>query len=224
MTFNEIDLLPAYYRYIRLFCNEWIVLDHGSDDGTREYLCFLEKKGEIPIKLMLSDDRNFSGNFYEEYNKVLNKATGDFIFSAHIDEFCPRLPVIIRSLVNNKDKIFMFNRLDLVCLSPLIRINEPHGFARLWENGKLKFKIPDEPTVHKEDYIIKDKASMVFVPLPYYHLGQCRHINKIIEKEATYETVGKSILTSRYNPIDRDYQRVTGHVLAPDQELLDMIL
>ena len=221
MVKNEIEILPAFYRYIKKWATSWKLVDHGSTDGTLEFLDRMKSRGEMDIEVLEDKCDDFRGDFYKEFNTVLEKADREWTYVGHVDEFCPVMHKLIPQAIK-KDIIYGFMRYEVCSLNPLLSLaREP--FKRLWKTEwNFRFKLNN--WVHREDLVDNGKLS-VMVNTPYYHIGRCRNIPHIQSKEIDFEKCsgGNSILTSKYDELARKADRQRAMPIK-DYGLMDMLL
>ena len=220
MVKNEIEILPMFYRYIKEWADSWVVEDQASTDGTLEFLERMKAKGEMDIDIKVVDCDDFNGDFYKEYNGVIARANRKWIYTGHVDEFCPTMKNIIPRLLK-REVIYGFMRYEICSLNPLLALTR-ETFLRLWlKDWNLKFK--EGEWIHKEILVDMGRPSVV-IDVPYYHIGRCRNVAHIQAKERVYEKcAGKTILTSSYDELARKLDRQKSYPVK-DNGLLDMIL
>jgi hypothetical protein len=220
MIKNEIEILPMYYRYIKQWCSRWAIIDHGSDDGSLEFLQRMKKRKEIIIDIYERKSDDFNKDFYKEFNWIISKSKSKWTFVGHIDEFSPVMKDIIPQLIT-KEAAYVFQREECISLLPLMAL-ERFEFVRLFPT-KWKLRFIEGGDVHSEQLDIK-KYGRVLVKMPYFHIGECRNIDHIRFKEKSYEDCsGKSVLTSKYTENDRELRRANAYYIR-DYNLMDMLL
>jgi glycosyltransferase involved in cell wall biosynthesis len=142
---NEEQTLPACLDSVAGLVDQYVVVDTGSTDGTREIIkqrC--GKLHEIPFV-----------NFVETKNKALELATGDYVLFMDADERLIEGHDVIRAAVES----------DTVCIAglivegPLPNIIQSYYRARVWRNdGQWTFS---GPGVHE---VICGPANMTLFP------------------------------------------------------------
>ena len=219
MVKDEIEILPAFYRYIKEWAGSWKVLDHGSTDGTIEFLERMKTRKEIDIDYWVEPSDNY--DFYKECNKVLDRANRTWIFAGHIDEFAPDMKDVIPGYLSD-NFAYIFSRYECVSINPLLAIvREP--FVRLWKKeGGTRFKINND--LHFEEVVSPKPVPTKVSKIPYYHFGRVRNLNHIRTKEIDFEhCCGNSQLTSKYSN-DRRQVEMKRSFLVKDTRVVNMLL
>jgi len=206
LTYNEIEILPMYYRQIKKFASSWVVIDHGSDDGTIEFLLRKQKKGEMDITLEVSPTPNFHGNFFRELNRVFRKSNRSWTWKGFPDEIPSRnTPQVLKRLIEAPKKVYWVKRAVITNLFPL-KIRENKYRPQLWPT-EWNLGYNETPGhVHQEDLRFDNKHFPVekISEIQIYDIGECRNIEKVREKELAYESLGLTILTSKWNEEKRE--------------------
>lgn len=226
MIKNEIEILPLYYRYIKKWCKKWKVLDHGSDDGSIEFLEAMKKRGEIDIEVFHRPSDDFGHDFYGEFNWIIDKSDCEWTYVGHIDEICPIIEFLLPKMLENKFAYF-FRRENLVSLYPVMTLGKETPFMRLFPT-KASCRFVAGNHVHSENADVKG-IQAAEADIPYFHLGECRNIDHVKEKEKAYEDCsGSTIFTSKWDKEKRKQRRKGAYAYQGDEyalsELMDMIL
>lgn len=90
MVKNEIDIIDSFAAHVLALFDQVVIVDHGSSDGTREYLRALcEKHGELAVYDLVEPGyiQSMTMNFMIQHSPELKDA--DWIFLLDADEFVP---------------------------------------------------------------------------------------------------------------------------------------
>lgn len=225
MIKNEIDILPLYYRYIKKWCKKWKILDHGSDDGSLEFLQHMKDRHEIDIEVFQRPLDDFDKDFYGEWNWILDKSDCEWTYVGHIDEVSPVMANIL-SLILKVESSYIIKREEMVALIPPLSLGKEQPFLRIFPT-KWNIRFIEDNDVHTEKFDEKGKPVRL-IEAPFYHLGECRNIEHIVFKEKCYEDCsGYSVLSSKFNEEARGKRREGAKLVKfdiPLVELGDMLL
>ena len=224
MIKNEIEILPMYYRYIKKWCKRWKVLDHGSDDGSLEFLQHMKDRHEIDIEVFQRPMNDFSKDFYGEWNWILDKSDCKWTYVGHIDEVSPFMDKIL-SVILEYESIFIIKREELISLLPPLTMGKEQPFMRIFPT-KWKTRFTEDNHVHTEQFNADGKPIRL-ANIQFYHLGELRNTEHIRFKEKSYEDCsGNSILGSKFSDEDRENRRDKATILKDEclSLLADMIL
>lgn len=208
MCRNEIDLLPAYYRFIKQFANEWCILDHGSDDGSIEFIEWVKRNdSNLDVKLRIEESFDFGHNFWGEWNKALSMATKDYILRGFPDEFIMPVDKLIKIIKSGMERVYFFERIDLVQLQPSMYLIDTPKITLFPNKKGIAFK--EYCGVHCEIPLIPAGMEVIELKEPkIYHLNRCRNFEHIRFKELCYEKCsGFTILTSKYSEEKRNEEK-----------------
>ena len=124
---------------------EIIVLDDGSKDNSFEIIQQLEKQSPYPMTIITQKN---SGNIGANFNKLISKATGDYItFIACDDCFIENTIPEKIDILNNNDNI------AFVCDSKIRAIDENNNEIKDYPKMKLdKIKNPSAKDILKHDF------------------------------------------------------------------------
>ncbi|WP_282154474.1 glycosyltransferase family 2 protein [Cytobacillus gottheilii] len=84
-TYNRAHLLPNLYNYLieENYGNlEWIIVDDGSSDNTKEVINSFEKQSSLKIKYFYQTNQGK----HVAYNKAIEQATGDLFICIDSDD------------------------------------------------------------------------------------------------------------------------------------------
>ncbi|MGL1902334.1 MAG: glycosyltransferase family 2 protein [Fibrobacterales bacterium] len=84
---------------------EIIALDDGSQDGSSDILKKCEKKSPIPMTIIL---QNNSGNIAKNFNTLISKANGEFLFFIALDDVVKKKSLSSKVPFFNKDNNLVF--------------------------------------------------------------------------------------------------------------------
>ena len=197
LCYNEIELLPMFYRWIKQFASSWIVLDHGSNDGSIEFLWRMKDRKEMDITVSVQPSDNFFGSFWGEQNKVIAMANRNWTFKLAPDELpTPDIFKVVDVIINQKVLIWLW-RIQLCNLYPLKERNSawyPLLFPTEW-----KIQLINSGGVHQAEIPKPDSPSIYWEKSHVWHIGECRNFLKVREKEVSYEKLGQTEMTSKWN-------------------------
>lgn len=84
---SEIEFLPGWYEGVKRYADEIILAAHAPQDGSLEWAYELQRKNEIPIKIVeFPKDTIYKHGFCHMKNVIADMATGDWIVSLDADE------------------------------------------------------------------------------------------------------------------------------------------
>ncbi len=88
MVRNEADVIEAFVRHNLTVLDGFVVLDHGSTDGTSDILAKLEKEG-LPLRVASDPDPTYrqSAVMTALTREALARDAADFVFPLDADEF-----------------------------------------------------------------------------------------------------------------------------------------
>lgn len=206
IIFNEIELLPAYYRHIKQFAESWVVIDNNSNDGSYEFLKRMREKGEIEITVYKEPKKFCGGSYYGLLNRCFSLADKKWIWAGFPDEFLDDRAISDIAFVvkNDIDIALYYNRVQITSLYPLLQRGTTQKL-RLWQaKHNIEWYSNKEGTLHGEDYKIdNDIIEKKIANGAVLDIGEARNIDKIREKELTYEQEGTTILTSKFDNLSR---------------------
>jgi len=224
MICNEIEILPMYYRYIKKWCKSWKVLDHGSTDGSVEFLKYMSERNEINIEVFQRECGDFDKDFYKEWNWILDKVDCKWTYVGHIDEFCPYMDTILSQMFKF-NAIYIIRREEMISLFPPLSFGKETPFMRIFPTD-WKIRFIEGNHVHREEFNPRE-FPVREAQIPFYHLGECRNSEHVRFKEKAYEDCsGDTIFGSKYTEKDRQERRKGAHLLKDEHlpDLMDMIL
>lgn len=105
-TYNRGDLLIRVYESLKAqtFKDfEWLIVDDGSTDNTREVVAKLQEECDFSIRYILKEN----GGKHTAYNLALDVAQGDYFFTVDSDDWLPK-----ESLLNISKLIVDIEDLD----------------------------------------------------------------------------------------------------------------
>jgi len=205
MIRNEIEILPAYYRYIKKWANSWYVLDHGSNDGSLEFLYRMKDRDEISIEVLERPSLDFNKDFYREVNYIISKCKNKWTFWGHIDEFIMNAKEVFQK-ITQEEAVYSFTRLEMIQLCPPLYLTR-ETFVRLFPTS-WKIRWREGHHVHSESPVIPKDRPIKRADCLMFHIGRCRNIEHIREKERSYEACsGSSVLGSKYSEERREEER-----------------
>ncbi len=172
---NSYNRLPLLRNLLRSFeaCNvypkvEWVAVDYGSTDGSREFLREFEKSAPFPVKLVIEDANHYPTIFGRFRNDARQVADGQFFVEVPEDQqFISR-----RDWVSECMQVFDHRRLvsgqnDLSCIVA-------YGYPR-WRLDK------SNNALHPQEHVDG---------VPYFIAKQKAYVDYHIMPRETYERVG----------------------------------
>jgi len=200
LCYNEITILPIYYRYVRQFADTWIILDDGSTDSSVEYIKRLQDRKELDIMLISRPafDFTFHKVFWANWNYVIARSDREWTLLGYLDEIAYPNPRQYFEEMMNEKAVWMIPREEIVSLNPFKSLGTEGPFVRFFPTGTVFFEAKPR-SVHIEVPIVKSDIDTKVADFKMYHIGRCREISHIREKEKSYEACGHTVLTSRYN-------------------------
>lgn len=157
-TYNRANMLKRLYSKLCIQTNknfEWLIIDDGSSDNTKELVYELASKNKITIRYYYKSN----AGKHTAMNMGFKKALGDLFVCVDSDDY----------LVNNAvDKIFSIN-------SKISELNVC-GFVGMCQdtNGELIGKAPEEGMI-SDSMEIRDKYHIQGEPEIYYteYIREC---------------------------------------------------
>ena len=88
---NESTFIELWLKAVSEYCDEIVITDGGSTDGTVEAILEFQKTSKVPIDLKVQKQtgRPYSDDWNESVvrNDLLDRCHGDWIFCIDPDEF-----------------------------------------------------------------------------------------------------------------------------------------
>jgi len=227
LCYNEIDLLPAWYRRIKQFAKGLAILDTGSNDGSIEFIQHMKDRGEMDITLVVDPTDNFHGNFWREITRSIELSNKTWTLRFEPDMFpSPEFDVILPDLLKEK-YIYYFYRKHIISLDPFLVYDRsfprPFLFPTEWN---MKFK----PLGVHQGNVFEDHNHPIKTVSGFeiWHVGEARDCTHVRDKEVRYEKLGPTELTSKWNKelrqkrIDRCPHANVIH--GTDRRILEMLI
>jgi len=195
LAYNEICILPAFYRWIKNWAKIWVVLDHNSNDGTLEFIEHMKNRNEMQI-ILKEEPEGLSNGLWAEWNKVIELAENTnckWIWKGYPDEF-PSPEIIDLSSILKDEASYYFYRYNLSNLFPLLRNKAGEDwFPYLWPSS-WNMRFQEVTNIHiKEPFLYFGRRVIESPFLHVVHVGECRNFNKVREKEAIYEKLSPGV-------------------------------
>jgi len=200
LCYNEISILPIYYKYVKQFADTWIILDDGSTDGSVEYIKRLQDKKELDIMLVSRPSFDFTYHrvFWANWNYVISLSDREWTLLGYLDEIAyPNPREHFEEMMSDK-AVWMIPREEVVSIKPFKSLGIDGPFVRFFPTGSVLFEAKPQ-SVHVENPVIRAGYEVKAAKFKMYHIGRCREISHIREKERSYEACGETVLTSRYS-------------------------
>ena len=137
---NEEDIIEAFVRHTLAFCDQMLVLDHGSTDATQGILTSLQGEG-LPVDVVI--DKTLGRLQADHTNRLLKLAVtahaADWILCLDADEF-----------IDARDKAFLRLSADgrSTCLKIPTRTYYPHATDNICDVNpatRIKWRLENEP-------------------------------------------------------------------------------
>lgn len=213
---NEVDKIKKCLEEIAPVIDEYIIVDTGSTDNTKEEVLEFAKYASVPVKLI---DFKWCNNFSLARNFAKSFATQRWILHLDADEsFRPRdLQVIFRMSEEDAD-IFLFHVINYL---EETKANEPPVYAST-ESIRLFRNIPDlyyTGIVHEtlDDAIsVKRRRGTIKVmrsPVILHHRGYLRKKDKLADKFLDYVSLNKKQIKITDGKDPRSYFNLALHYL-----------
>ncbi len=206
LCYNEISILPIYYKYVKKFADTWIILDDGSTDGSVEYIKRLQDKKELDIMLVSRPAFDFTYHkvFWANWNYGLALSDREWTLLGYIDEIVYPDPKKCFQELMKEEAAWMIPREEIVSLKPFKSMGIEGPNVRFFPTGTVFYEAKPQ-SVHIERAIIKKGVPTKVANFMMYHIGRCREISHIRMKERSYEACGYTSLTSKYSEKRRKY-------------------
>jgi glycosyltransferase involved in cell wall biosynthesis len=216
---DEEGFLPEFLDMILPYCDELILVDTGSTDGSLEIL----KKHSLTYHTLTWKD-----DFSQARNFALSQASGKWILSLDIDERLRAEDLIrLRKLLSTSHEIaYSLSCISLKTLDwksdslEIHSVNDTNTFVRLFKNGYgIKFQNPIHETVVPSLEAQNHRFSQIDIKV--YHLGYAgsRYDEKIRRN--------KTLLDQHFQSMENDpsfvYYYAQSHWNG-DHEVLDLLL
>ena len=184
ITRNEAHNITDCLAGLR-WCNEVVILDSGSEDGTAQLASKLGARVSTVI--------DWPG-FGPQTNRALDLASGEWVFSIDADErVSSALAEEIQAAVGNDDApdAFSLPRLSSYCGQPMRHGGwYPDRVVRLFRKGKGRFS---DDIVH-ESVLVQGTVGRLHQDL--LHISY-RSLDDVLEKMNRYSSAGAEKLASR---------------------------
>jgi len=205
LCYNEISILPIYYKYLRKFADTWIILDDGSVDGSVTYIKRLQDRKELDIMLISRPSFNFGYHkrFWANWNYLLLLSDREWTLLGYLDEIIYPDPKNCFEELMKSDCVWMIPREEIVSLKPFRTLGTEGPFVRFFPTGSILFHAK-EGSAHDEIPIFTKQIECKVSRYKFYHIGRTREIFHIREKERSFEACGHTVLTSRYSEKRRE--------------------
>ena len=101
-TFNRADTLPRVYESLKRQTYgdfEWLVVDDGSTDSTRDLVASLQREAGFPVRLLCQEHlgKHFA------FNRAVREARGELLLNLDSDDQC--VPEALQRLKHHWDSI-----------------------------------------------------------------------------------------------------------------------
>ncbi len=219
---NEISILPLYYKFVKQFADTWIILDDGSTDGSVEYIKRLQDLREIDIMLVSRPAFHVAKHrvYWANWNYAFKLCDREWTLLGYLDEIAYPNPAEYFNRMMKEHVVWKIGREEIVSLNPLKSLGPEGPFVRFFPTGSTFFEAKAQ-SAHVEHPITK--LPIKEAPFRFFHIGRCREIKHIQEKERAYEACGPSALTSHYDQSRRLVDIKNAH-LIPDNGFTNWLL
>lgn len=140
-TFNRVSTLPRVYESLRsqtLRDFEWLVVDDGSDDGTRAIVEAWKRDADFPIRYLWQENQGK----HVAFNRGVREARGKFFLGFDSDDAC--VPKALERLKSCWDSIpelekAGFTGVSVLCMDSLGNVIGDRFPEDIWDSNSLEF-------------------------------------------------------------------------------------